>query len=272
VARALFDAAFDWARARGLNAYSGARGFLQGDGGGVLVEGFEHRPAVDIPYNYAYYDALLKGVGFEKETDTYSGYLSGKHELPARFFELAEKVKARRGLSIHTFASRKELRAWVPRIGRVVMDSFAEHYDSWPMDEQEFAIVGERLMAIADPRLIKVVMKGEEVIGFLFAFHDVSAALQEIKGHVWPFGWIALLREFKRTKWLNINGVGILPEHQGAGANVVLYTEMAKSLRDFHFEHADVVQVGEWNAKSRAEMAAIGVQWYKTHRIYRRDL
>ena len=272
VTRALFDAAITWARGRGLENLSGARGFMQGDGQGILIEGFEHRPAVGIPYNYPYYDALLSDAGFLKETDTFSGYLSGTYELPPRFYEIAEKVKERRGLRIRSFTSRRELRAWVPRIGKLVTESFAEHADAWPMTEEEFLIVAERLLSIADPRLIKLVMKGDEMIGFLFAFHDISAAIQRIKGRVWPFGWIALLREFRRTTWLNINGVGLLPQHQGVGANAVLYTEMARSVRDFHFLHADVVQVEEKNRKSLGDMAAIGVQWYKTHRIYTRAI
>jgi len=78
------------------------------------------------------------------------------------------------------------------------------------------------------------------------------------------------MREFKRTEWVNVNGIGLLPEHRGVGANAVLYTEMAKSVHAFGFKHADVVQIEDKNAKSRAEMAALGVQWYKTHRVYRR--
>jgi hypothetical protein len=38
------------------------------------------------------------------------------------------------------------------------------------------------------------------------------------------------------------------------------------------FEHADVVQVEERNAKSQGDMAAIGVSWSKKHRIYRKGL
>ena len=58
IARALFGAAFEWARSRGLNGMIGPRGLMEGDGLGLLVEGFEHRPAMGIPYNYAYYDAF----------------------------------------------------------------------------------------------------------------------------------------------------------------------------------------------------------------------
>jgi len=270
VAEALFGAACDWARGQGLTQLIGPKGFMQGDGLGLLVEGFEHRPAVGIPYNYPYYDALLKGVGFEKETDYLSGHLSSKHKLDQRFFDVAEKVKARRGLAIKSFSSEKELRSWIPRIVKVYNASFTDNWEFCPVTDEESKIIGERLIAIADPRLIKLVLKGEEVIGFVFAFNDISAAIQKTKGRVWPFGWIALLREFKRTTWVNCSGTGLVPEHRGVGANAVLYTELAKSMRDFRFRDADVVQAEERNLKSLGDMAAIGVRWYKRHRVYRR--
>lgn len=48
----LFDAAFDWARARGLAEIYGPNGPMRSDGHGLLVEGFAHRPAIGIKYNY----------------------------------------------------------------------------------------------------------------------------------------------------------------------------------------------------------------------------
>ena len=70
VCRALCDAAFDWARGRGLERMWGPKGLIHVDGPGVLVEGFEHRPAMGIPYNYPYYDELLKDAGFEMQVST----------------------------------------------------------------------------------------------------------------------------------------------------------------------------------------------------------
>ena len=272
VARGLFDAAFEWARGRGLDSMVGPKGFLQGDGMGALVEGFEHRPAVGVPYNHAYYDDLITASGFQKETDFFSGYLSGDHELGARIHEIAERVKERRGYHIKSFSSIKELREWVPRIGKVYNDSFADNWEFCPVTEEEMEVIADRLVSIAHPKTIKLVMKGDQPIGFVFAFFDISEAIQKTKGRVWPFGWIRLMREFKRTEWVNLNGTGLMPEYQGLGGNAILYTELAKSVREFGFKHADVVQVEEKNAKSLGDMAAIGVQWYKTHRLYRRAL
>jgi GNAT superfamily N-acetyltransferase len=272
VARALFSAAFDWARSHGLVRILGAKGFLQGDGMGILVEGFEHRPAMGIPYNHSYYEAVVRDSGFEKETDFLSGYLRGDHPLPQRFYAIAEKVKEQRGFWIKSFTSRREMRGWVRRAGRLYNQTFVDNWEYCPLTDEEMDVVADRLLSISDPRLMKVVMKGEEIAGFVFAFPDISAAIQKTKGRIWPIGWFHLLREFRRTKWVDLNGLGLLPEHRGVGANAVLYTELARSVYDYGFEHADVVQIEERNDKSLGEMAALGVEWYKRHRIYRRAL
>jgi hypothetical protein len=78
--------------------------------------------------------------------------------------------------------------------------------------------------------------------------------------------------EKKRTKWVNINGVGVLPSYQGMGANAVLYTEIDKSVKEFGFKHVEVIQVNEVNFESRSDMETMGVQWYKRHRSYQRTL
>jgi len=272
VSGALFDKAVRWARQRGLDRMIGPIGFLQGDGIGLLVEGFEHRPALGIAYNYPYYDTLLHKAGFNKKTDYFSGYLPGDYDLPQRFYAIAETVKKKRGFWIKSFHNKRELRAWVPRIQDVYNKAFVDNFEHYPISDEEAKAVADRLLAIANPRFIKLVMKGNEIIGFLFAFVDVSAALQRNKGRLWPLGWIGLLREFTRAKWVNFNGTGLLPGHRGVGANAVLYTEMARTVHQFGFEHADIVQIEERNVKSMGDMNAIGVQWYKKHRVYEQTL
>jgi hypothetical protein len=272
VATGLFEAAFGWARGRSLDAVHGSRKLGSAEPAGVLVEGFEHRPALGMPYNYAYYDALIAGSGFEKEGDSLSGYLSGDHALPERFFRIADRVKERRGLWVKTFQSKREMQEWVPRVAKVIVESFAEFPDSVPPTDDEIAQFRDMVVAIARPSLIKLAMKGDEVVGFLFAYPDISAALQRTRGRLWPFGWFHLLVEQRRTPWVNINGMGALPAYQGSGAILLLYTELARTIKGLGYQHADVVAVGEENLKSRAEMEAIGVRWYKRHRSYRRAL
>jgi hypothetical protein len=68
--------------------------------------------------------------------------------------------------------------------------------------------------------------------------------------------------------------VGVLPKYQGMGANAVLYAELAKTFmtNDFQFKHGDYVQVADTNLKSLGDALAMQMDWYKRHRVYKRDL
>ena len=277
VCHALCDAAFEWARGRGLERIWGPKGLIHIDGQGVLVEGFEHRPAMGIPYNYPYYDGLLKDAGFEGQLEFVSAYIDRKISLPERFLQLAEKIKKRRGLRSVSFKSKAELRALVPKLTEVYNRSFIEVQGYVPVTEAEAEAIGNRILAIADPRLIKVLVKeedaGDEIIGFVLTYPDLSAAIQRCRGRMWPLGWFHLLREFRRTQWLNLNGIAILKRYRGLGGNALLYAELYHALIDNkQFLYGDLVQVQETNARMVRELEAVGVKPYKKHRVYSRSL
>jgi len=272
--RLLFDALFDWSRERGLDTVYGPKGMIRSDAHGALVEGFEHRPAIGVPYNHDYYDRLIQDAGFVKELDYMSGYLSADFQLPQRVHDIAERVKARRGYTIRSFTTKDELRQMTPAVHKIYQQAWAQVWGYYPVSEDEIRAMVERIVSIADPRLIKVVMKGEEAIGFVIAYPDISAAIQRTRGRVWPFGWVRLMLESKRTTWVNFNGVGIVPQYQGAGANAVLYSELAKTFAQSgrRFQHGDYVQVAETNLESLGDATRLGFPMYKRHRIYRKAL
>ncbi len=80
------------------------------------------------------------------------------------------------------------------------------------------------------------------------------------------------MREQRTTRWVNVNAVGLLPAYRGVGANTLLYAELAKTINESGYDHVDVMQVEENNINSTADMAALGVQWYKRHRHYQLHL
>jgi len=268
-ATGLFNAGFDWARSRRLNKILGPKGFTPLDGFGLLVRGFEHRPAFGLPYNPAYYVDLIEAQGFTKHGESVSGYLGTSIVFPERIHELAERIANRRGLHIARSNTRAELRALIPHIKELYNSSLEGTTGNYPLTDDEIDSLAGQILWLADPKLIKLVMKEDKAVGFLFAYPDVSAALQKAKGKLLPFGWLAILRELKRTDWININGAGLLPEYRGSGGTAILYSEMFKSVRDSgQFKHAEVVQIGVENEAMQREMENFGIDFYKTHRTY----
>src|SRR3972149_11907906 len=236
-AAALFDQVSQWARGRGLNRLGGPKGFGPLDGYGLLVEGFEHRQMMTMMnYNYPYYSRLLEGLGFKKEVDFVSCYLSTEDfKLPERIHSIAERVQQRGNLTVQRFKTKRELKAWSTRIGQAYNKAFVNNWEYYPLSNREIKFVVDNIMIIADPQLIKIITYGQDVVGFLFAFPDVSAALQRAHGRLLPFGIIDLLFELKRTKWIALNGMGILEEFQGRGGNALLYSEIQKTIHNDRF-------------------------------------
>jgi GNAT superfamily N-acetyltransferase len=271
-ARGLFDAAAAWAAGRGLEVLLGPKGLLRSDPLGLLVEGYEYVAALSMPYNYPYYTQLVRDAGLDKDMDYLSGYLVSDQTLPERMYRLADRVKARRGFWVKSFRSKRELRAWIPKIQTVNNEAFTDVWGYYPVGDAEIQMIGDQMLALADPGLIKLVMQEDRIAGFALIFPDVTRALQATRGRLWPFGWIRILRAIQTTDRLCGNGIGLLPRYQGLGASMLLYLELAKAVRARGATHCEIAQVMETNIKSLGDMNTVGVTWHKRHRLYQRSL
>jgi hypothetical protein len=109
----------------------------------------------------------------------------------------------------------------------------------------------------------------------LLAFINVGRALQRCKGRLFPLGWFHILRELKRSPYLDVNGMGILQEYRGLGGNIIMYNELYKTLcvsEDGQFVHADMTQMADFVVRMLSDANTLGGNRYKVHRIYRKAL
>jgi len=273
VARALFETVFHWARERGLDTVIGPKGLSPFDGYGIQIEGYEHRQMMTMMnYNYPYYQKLVEALGFEKEVDFVSCYLpSDAFKIPERVERIALRVMERGKLTVKHFKSKKELVSWAQRIGETYNRTFINNWEYYPFSQGDIDYAVQNVFMVADHRLIKLIMHGDDIVGFIFAFPDVSAAIQRAKGRLFPFGIVDILLEMKRTKTVSGNGMGVLPEFQGTGGNALLYYELGKTMLDFkQFEFVEMTQVAETTRQMRADLKNLNGVEYKNHRVYRK--
>jgi hypothetical protein len=286
VVKALFDAAFDWARARGLNGMLGPKGFGPLDGYGMLVDGFEHRQTMMMMgYNHPYYPRRLEELGFRKEVDFITCAIPReKFTVPERVYRLADKVQKRGTFRVLQFKSNKDMMTWIPKFIVTYNKTFVKNWEYYPLSDHEVNFVVDNITQLINYDFMKIIAHEDNVVGFVIAFPDVSAALQRIRGYVPPFSFldslpspralIDILREVNRTEWMAVNGAGILPEYRGLGGNVLLYTELEKTLNLHHqqFKYGEMCQVAETTKEMRADLINMGGTPYKNHRVYFRDL
>ena len=266
----LFNAAFEWAKSHGADQMLGPKGFLRSDGQGLLVEGFDVMPAMGIAYNPPYYSSLIEKQGFEKETDHLSGYVD--HLLTPRLHQAAERVIARGQFKVKKFHSKKELLTLIPQVEIINRQAFEHNPGFYPSTEEEFALLSRNIIAIADPRMIKLIMHGDQVAGFIISYPNINQAIKKINGKIFPFGWVHLLSARRNSKIADLNGIGLLPQFQGLGGNVLLYAEVENTLAGAGMKRGEIVQVDERNFRSKSDMETMGVIWNKRHRTYHKQL
>ncbi|NPV57222.1 MAG: hypothetical protein HPY76_11210 [Anaerolineae bacterium] len=270
VADALFSLTFAWAKSRGLTEVLGPKGFGPLDGYGIQVEGFEHRQMMNMMnYNYPYYPVLFEKAGFAKVNEFVSCYINPQNfSLPDKVRAIATRVKEIGNLSVKQFKNKKDLINWGLKIGETYNNTFVNNWEYYPLTEREIKLVVDNIMLLADPKLMKILTRNDDVVGFLLVFPDISAAMQRHNGNLTPWALVDLMLEVKRTGWISLNGVGMLPEYQGRGGNALMYYEIEKTLKESKIANAEQTQMADTAVQVRKDMETLGAKIYKRHRIY----
>jgi len=273
VASELFFTAFNWARQRNLHLIRGPKGMTPLDGLGILTQGFDHRPAFGMPYHPPYYLDLLKTCGFKEESESMSGYLNLNNGIPEKMVKAANLAKKHRGFHVLEIHSQRDLINAASLLGKMYNASLGGTHGSGSLTQSDIKTMARGLLWIAQPELVKIVLKGDEPAGFLLTYPDISRALQKTNGRLLPLGWLTLLREKHKTKWININGAGVANTYRGLGVTAILYNELFKTIKaSGQYEHAEVIQIGKENQRMLLELRGLGIEFYKTHSMMTRKL
>jgi hypothetical protein len=238
----------------------------------LLVDGFARRQLMTMTgYNPPFYASLLEAIGFAREVDFVTFALNrDRFVMPEAVHKAAERATG--ALRIVRYQSRRELIRAARKIGETYNRAFVRNWEYYPLSEREIDFVVDQVRPLADHRLMTFIAAGDEVVGFLLAFPDISRALQRMNGRLTPWGIVSLLLERRRTNLVALNGAGIVPEYQGRGGNALLYTQIERAIRQSRFTDAELPQVAETATKMRSDLAHLGATPVKTHRVYARAI
>jgi len=223
-----------------------------------------------MPYNPEYYADFLIKYGFSQVNESESGYINiDSISLPEKIFKAAELVKQKKGLYTLQINTNKDLRNAVSILGLMYNAALVGDESGVPLTQNDLNTMAKGLMWIAQPKLVKIIMKDDQAIGFLLAYPDVSKALQATHGRILPFGWVRILWEKYHTKCININGIGMVDAYRGMAGTAVLFSELYDSVSSSRqFKYAEVIQIGVENDRMRRELHDLGIDFYKTHAMY----
>ena len=105
---------------RGPGEYSNATYERQG----ILIDGFQSPPTVELTYNLPYYGEFLERYGFRKAKDYYAYEFDIQTPSPPRLKKVAEQVRVRREIEVRPLIF-KELRSEVRLVVKIYNEAWA---------------------------------------------------------------------------------------------------------------------------------------------------
>ena len=272
VAKALVDKVAEWGKARGAEKIKGPLGFTDMDREGLLVEGFENDSPFTVIYNYPYYGEYLERLGFRKDADWTQRVVELSDTLPP-MFRYADLVEKRYGLTIYRPENRRDMLAKGKEMFHVLNEAFAPLYEYSKLSEEQIDAYVKQYVPIMNEDLVALVQDAEgRIVGFCINMPSISKAVRKAKGRLFPFGFIPVLRALRRNDTIEALLIGVLPEYQGKGANVLI----------FKYIHENCIRLGikrmllnpqlEDNVKVQSLFGEYDPKPYMRRRSYVREL
>lgn len=273
VAQRLLDCAREWVANRGMTVLRGPGEYSTSthERQGILIDGFQYPPTVELTHNPPYYGELLDRYGFHKAKD-YVAYLAHRDSANIPFIRrLAQRV-SRTLTNVETRALRlKDLRAEVRLITDIYNEAWAQNWGFLPISAEEGDSIADTLRLIIDPGLCRFAYIDGKPAAVLGIIPDPDFALRP------RWRWygdsdlvrVARLlitrRRIPRTRGMFF---GIKPEYRQLGIPVVLASEIADYLLGRHYTEFDGSLILEDNQSIIKIIDTFGGKYYKRWRIY----
>lgn len=274
VIHALLERIEEWARAKDMTRIVGPYGFSDQDPEGYLIMGLEHRATIATYCNYNWMPGMIEDEGYTKDIDYFVYKFEVPGEVPDFYRKIHARVMKRGNFELMEFSKRRDLKPWVKPVLRLLNETYtgSDIYGYTPLDEKEMEALARRYLPILDPRFIKIVRVGDELVAFIIGMPDLTEGIQKARGRLLPFGVLKIIRAAKRTKQLDLLLGGIKEEYRGRGLDVLMGESMIISANKAGLETIDSHHEMETNTAVRAEMERMGGEVYKIFRVWQKDL
>lgn len=272
VAKALLDSARDWVKERGMTVLRGPGEYSNAthERQGVLIDGFQYPPTVELTHNPPYYDGFLQKYGFLKAKD-YVSYIVNRDTANVALVKRLGK-RVRKLLKVETRAIvRQDLRAEVRLILDIYNEAWSQNWGFLPISPEEGDALADTLQLIIDPGLCRFGFIDGEPAAVMGIIPDPNYALRPRWRWYGDSDLVRIARLLlMRRRIPRARGFffGIKTKFRQLGIPVILASEIADYLLNKHYQEFDGSLLLEDNHEIIKIIETFGGQYYKRWRIY----
>jgi GNAT superfamily N-acetyltransferase len=235
VSKALFTAAEDWVRSKGMHSIHGPLGFTDLDQEGMLVEGFDQLGTMATIYNHPYYPAHIEQLGYVSDAEWVEFRITVPPVVPDRLRRIAELVLQRQRLRIVKYSSARRLLkdGYVRKLFGLVNESYSHLYGFTPLTDEQIDYYGKLYVPLLNLDYLTLVEnEAGELVGMGLAIPSLAMALRKAQGRLLPFGFVHILKALKlKNPVIDLLLVAVRKDYQNKGVNSLFFYDMIPHVR-----------------------------------------
>lgn len=213
VARALLTAAEGWLAGEGMTRVLGPISLSIWEEPGLLVKGQDHAPMIMMGHHPAHYAGWIEAAGYARAKTLYTYDL----DITRPFPPLIQRIVASGHKNTRINVRRVRKQDWdaeVAIILGILNDAWSDNWGFVPFSPAEVAYAGKKLRPIIHEELNMIAEVDGRPVAFMLTFPDINDALAKIRGKLFPFGWISMLRWLRHPKGagMRVPLMGVLKE------------------------------------------------------------
>ncbi|MGE0067726.1 MAG: GNAT family N-acetyltransferase [Solirubrobacterales bacterium] len=277
VAKALIDAAAEWAAGQGRERILGPMDFTTNDEIGILIEGFERRPMILEPWHPPYYQGLVEGEGFSKAMDVLMwelqfGDLKEGEQFDPSIHAAAKKALEDEGITIRNMRKR-DMAAEVRRFMDVYNEAWGDNWGFVPITDAEVEFQAKNLKQVLDENWTFIAEKDGEVVGAALTLPDINQVMAKLNGRLLPIGWAKFLLGKRKIDQLRVFALGVTHAYRHSGVAAGLYLRhLEEASKPGAIEGGEMGWILETNKPMNRAMEGMGGKVVKRYRLYERAL
>ncbi len=271
-ASALFSAVQDWVTRKGMDFLRGPLNPSTNYTVGLLIEGFEYRPTIMMPWNHPYYVRLVEEAGFTKEKDLKSLIVFEEIKLSPRMDRLVRRLE-QRGKVWSRNGSRKNFQSEMALIAEIYKSAWADNWGFVPVTPEESVEAGKELTWILVEGLTYFVYYDQDPAGMIMIAPDFNPLLWRLNGKIGLSGVLKYLLYRREIRGFRAMLFGVKKRYQKLGIPLVAANHLTKALKDHpHWEYLEFGWTLEDNDAINRFLLEGGAKINKQYRVFRKNL
>jgi hypothetical protein len=166
---------------------------------GQLVRGHDHPPTVMMGHQAKRYQAYIEALGYTPAKLLLTYDLDVTHPFPPLIQRIVASGEKNPRIRIRNVDKRR-FDEEAALILEILNDAWSDNWGFVPFTDREIAYAGKKFRPIVFEDLIMIAEYDGEPVAFMMTLPDLNEVLKPMRGQLFPFNWIRLLRWLRKPK------------------------------------------------------------------------